>query len=382
MGRARDAVHDAISRWQDAGLIDDVVADSLRAEVMTHSAGAGRRWAQYIVATTAAVLTVLAAGMFLRWAWPAIGPAGRTAILAGAGVMLILLGMAMQARDRWTPVSYLLQTAGLGVLLVTFVYSEKAWPDASAGGIAIGILALATPLVTAAVSLRRNAVMPAINTALGYAFLFLFLDRATTLSTDTVIWIVDAVLVAACVVLVLRLARTPDAADVDALVSSFAASLYAGMVLIIATGAGPLDADARIAYGLDFWLIVTAGLTLWGIHRAPPGLYRWWYEWQLAICMGLAGCLAFLTTLAALDTSELTAALTVAAVGAGGLAYSLDRAARPVVVASCLVVLAAAWYFGATQGGALGAVFALAFSAALLFWVSARLGRREASEIA
>ena len=37
--------------------------------------------------------------------------------------------------------------------------------------------------------------------------------------------------------------------------------------------------------------------------------------------------------------------------------------------------LCAAWYFGVDRGGVLGTVGALAATAALLFWLSARLGR-------
>lgn len=376
MARARDAVHHAIARWETSGLVTPAVADSLRAEVTAHAGPAGQRWAQYVVATTAALLTLFAAGLFVNWAWPVVGPAGRTAILAGAGVALILLGIAMQVRDRWLPVSYLLQTAGLGVLLITGVYSQSAWPDASPGGIAVGILALATPLVSAAITIRRNAAMAAIQTALGYAFLFVFLDRATPLAVNTIIWVLDAVLLAATVVLGALLARTTEPAATDSLLSAFAASLYAGLVLVIATGAGPLDAEGDIAYALDVWLAITAALTLWGMHRAPTGLYRWWYEWQLAVCVVLAGVLGFATTLGPLDTSEFSAAITVAGLGGVALTYGLRREARPVVVTACLVLLSAAWYFAASQGGALGNVLALAFSAALLFWVSARLGRR------
>ena len=45
------------------------------------------------------------------------------------------------------------------------------------------------------------------------------------------------------------------------------------------------------------------------------------------------------------------------------------------MVAGCLALLAVVWYYGIERGGALGVVAALAATAALLFWLSARLGR-------
>ena len=50
--------------------------------------------------------------------------------------------------------------------------------------------------------------------------------------------------------------------------------------------------------------------------------------------------------------------------------------ARP----GCLALLSAAWYYGVDRGGVLGAVAALAATAALLFWLSARLGQLEPAQ--
>jgi hypothetical protein len=57
------------------------------------------------------------------------------------------------------------------------------------------------------------------------------------------------------------------------------------------------------------------------------------------------------------------------------MAHGLRHEDRLVLVAGRLVLLAAAWYYGIERDGALGAVAALAATAALLFWLSARLGR-------
>ncbi|MSR37001.1 MAG: hypothetical protein EXR95_10250 [Gemmatimonadetes bacterium] len=57
------------------------------------------------------------------------------------------------------------------------------------------------------------------------------------------------------------------------------------------------------------------------------------------------------------------------------MTYGLRLEDRAVLISGCLALLSAAWYYGIERGGALGAVAALAATAALLFWLSARLGR-------
>jgi hypothetical protein len=66
-------------------------------------------------------------------------------------------------------------------------------------------------------------------------------------------------------------------------------------------------------------------------------------------------------------------------VGGLGLLYSLPRGSRVVLLAACIALLAAAWYYGAEKGGALGSVLALTLWAAVLFWGSSRLGKKEDS---
>lgn len=377
MPRDRDAVHDAISRWAGGGLIDEPLAESLRAEVSLHTSTQQHRWSQYALAVTGAAVTLIAAGVFLEWAWPVMGAGARSLVLGLVAVALAGLGMAMESRHRWIPVAYLLQTAGLVLLLVTYAYSREAWRDASPGGVLVGIAAFVTPLVAAASAPRRNAVMPAVQTALAFAYIYLFLDRATPLHHDVIVWILDAVLLLSIVLFVVRLRRT-DPGDDAWVLNAFVASLYAAMVLIVLTMAGPLNAGDEAAFALDAWLIAVTGLTLWGIHRAPPGLQRAWYDRQLALCVLMGVLFAFWTVLGPMDGSELAASLAVAGVGALALRYGLAREVREVIATGCLALLTAALYFGITQGGALGAVLALAVSAAFFFWLSARLGGRGA----
>lgn len=378
---AIDAVHDAIERWRERGLVDDALAGRLREEAVEHEGRSERRWAQYALAITGAIVLIIAAGVFLDWAWPVMGAGARAVLLAVVGGLLIALGIYMESRDRYIPVSYLLQTAGLVVLLIACGYSGQAWVDGSAGGIVVGLLALVTPLVLASLSIQRNPVMPAVHTALGYAFLFMFLDRSTTLSTDTNIWILDGVLLVSTLILVFRLRAAARSGDPPAwLLNAFVASVYAGLILVFATAAGPLDLRDDAAYAMDLWLIVATALTLWGIHAAPPGLHRAWYGRQLALCVLLGTGFAWWTMLGALDADETIASVAVALFGGVGLAYGLRLEAREVIVASCLGILSAAWFFGVEKGSAIGAVLALAFSAALFFWLSTRVDREAARD--
>ena len=66
------------------------------------------------------------------------------------------------------------------------------------------------------------------------------------------------------------------------------------------------------------------------------------------------------------------------AIGGAAMAHGLYREERAVLVAGCFALLVAAWYYGVDRGGVLGAIAALAATAALLFWLSARLGREPA----
>lgn len=372
---AKDHVHDALRRWQRDGLIDAPLADRLRAELDTHTAGEGRRWAQYAIAATGAVLLIIAAGVFLRWAWPLMGPASHSVLLAFIGAGVMAFGIVTESNERMAPAAYMLQAGGLALLLIAFAYSQRAWSDSSPGAVLFGLAIIVVPLITASLAIRRNPIMPAIHTAFGYAFLYTFLERATPLDDDTVLWVLDAVAVLATLLLAWRL-RGEDHHDPDDwTLNAFVASLYAAGLLIFVTALGPLHLSDQAVWALNAWLVVVTGLTLWGIHRAPPGLRRAWFARQLALSVFYAMVLGWWTTLGALDMGSAGASLLIAALGVTGMVYGLRFDARDTIIASCIALLSAAWYFGTEAGGAFGAVLALAFSAALFFWLSTRLGR-------
>ncbi|MFG1690832.1 hypothetical protein ACGF5M_01545 [Gemmatimonadota bacterium] len=369
------AVHSAIKRWAEKGIVSSEQAQTLHDETIEHGGEAGRRWSQFIVAGTGAVVLVIAAGTFLEWAWPLMGPGWQSCVLGLAGVGAYLVGVRLEGAGRWGPVGYFLQMAGPVTLLMALGYSGEAWPDGSPGGIAVGIIALAVPPITMVHAIRRNTLMPAVHAILGFIFLGMFLVRAMEITMENVVWILDGVLAVSFVLLAVGLARTRGEHGGDWLLHAFVACLFVGMVLVPMTAAIPLEMADDTAYPMDVGLAVIIALTLWGIHKAPPFLQRSWYSKQLVICVIAGTFLAMATTLGAMETTETVAALVMASVGAVSLWYSLAYGMRDVVMASCVSLIWTAWFYGVTESGALGVVGALTFTAVLLFWVSSRLGR-------
>ena len=219
--------------------------------------------------------------------------------------------------------------------------------------------------------------MPAAGTALGYGFLAAFLFRAFDLDADVIIWILDGALAATLVILALLL-RAGRAQSVSRrTLYAFTVSLYAGYPMAGMTAAGPLELGEETLLALDVWLVLVTGLALWGIHRAPPMLRTARYSLHLAASVLIAIPLGFGTTLEVYDLPPPGAAAVLAGAGAAGLWYGLRQDARPLVLCSCATIVSAAWYLGVDAGERLGTVLALAFTAALFFWVATRLGKGE-----
>lgn len=376
MSRLPRSLAAALERWERDGLLSPEQAASLRGEALGHAGRSGRRGFQYLLAATGGVVVLIAAGVLADWAWPRLGESGRSVVLMASGFGVHLLGLNVESRERWRPAGYLLQTAGLLVVLGSFMYSERPWPDLSAPAIAIGLAGLVLPLALVYRAVGRDPFMPAVHVALAFAFLAVFLERATPLSDDAIVWTLDGVLLLVVAALVLRLRASRGEPEEAWALNAFVAALYSGLVLVVFTALGPLDLESDSVWAMNLWLAVVIALTLWGIHRAPPALQRGWFGEQLALCVGFAIPLAFFTTLEALDLGAEAAAVSVGAIGGLAMAYAVQQEERSVLVAGCVAVLAAAWYYGVVRGGALGAVAALAATAALLFWLSARLGRR------
>jgi len=373
MSPRTDPVHEALDRWERKGLIVPDVAARLREETEVEGARTGRRISQYALAATGGAILLVTVGVFADWLWPQLGPGSRSAIIAVLGAGVHWLGLRAESRRGWRPAGFGLQTAGLLILLGAYVYSQERWTNASAGGIAIGLLSLATPFLVAPRALKRNTVMPAVHLSLGFAYLAVFLDRATTLSDDAIVWVLDGVMVVVAVLLILELIRSSDHDSASRALHAFVAALYSALVLMILTGLGPLDLGEDMVWALDAWLAVVTLMTLWGIHWAPRPIRRDWFERHLATCVLMGMILGFASG-GSLDAPPEVTALLVAGVGGLGLAYGVHRNAGPMIWASVLAVVVASWYYGMERAGALGAVPALALTAALLFWLSRRVG--------
>lgn len=374
----RGRVHDAIDRWESGGLIDAGTAERLRLEESEHARSAARRMSQYVLAVTGAIVLVIAGGVFLDWAWPLLGDRSRTLVLAVVGVTALLIGLSLETARRWVPASLLIQTSGVVFVLSAYAYSERAWADLTPGGVIVGLSALVTPIALTAHAMRRSPFMPAVHMAAGLAFLALFLDRSTPLSGDAIAWTLDGVLAVSIVVLVAVLRSDPEGDRHPWALNAFVTAMGAGFVLVAFTAFETLSLSDEGFLALDVWLFLTVGLTLWGLHRAPPGLRRDWFErlmaWEVLGWIGLG-----LATVA--ETFDGPPELGVVLVGGAGIAAFLhaDRhGMRTVMAAAALAFIVPLWWWAVERAGALGGVFALVATAALLFFASGRRGEAEA----
>jgi uncharacterized membrane protein len=365
-------VHAAIDRWETRGLVPPELAERLRRDVDEASHAGTARLGQYVLAATAAVVLLIAAGVFVDWAWPRIEEEARSTFLAVLGVGVHLWGARMEWSRRWLPAALLMQIAGLGLLLGAFAYSDRVWSDGPAA-VLVGVLALAVPLVLAPRAFRRSVVMPAVHLCFGLTFLAVFLDRAAGLDPDAIVWVLDGVLMLAALGLVRTLRSDPHGERHPWALNAFVAAVYAGFFLVLATGVGPLDLDEATVVPLDLWLLLVVGLTLWGTHLAPPGLRRDWFGSQLAWAVVLWIPLGMYTALETLDGPPELALVLVGGAAVAGFAYAVRFRVRRVLTASAVAFIAPTWYWAVDRGGAIGAVVALAATAVALFRLSGRV---------
>lgn len=377
MSRDADAVFEAIERWERDRLIDADTARTLRREVEESAEVGTRRLAQYALAATAAAVTLIAGGVFLSWSWPLLGDPARVGVLAVAAVGLLLLGARVERGHRWLPVAYLMQTAALGLLLGAATYSKRAWEDFSPGGVIIGALALAVPVVLGPRTLRANTVMPAVHLAFALAFLAVFLDRATPLSPDAIVWVLDAALLGALLVLLRLLRDDPEGEEHPWVLNAFVTAMSAGFVLVGFTAVGPWALEEEAVLPLDLWLILAVALTVRALAADEFGHRRAWLAKLLSYQIVAWIPLGFFTALRVIDGPPEAAVLLVGGAGVAAFLYAQRRSLRPVIGSAALAFVSAVWYWGVERGGALGAVFALVLTAAALFWISGRTGEAD-----
>jgi hypothetical protein len=372
MARRPRPIDDALDRWTEKGLLSPEQAATLRAEAEVDHRARTRRRGQLLVAILGAVALILAAGLFTERSWDALSMEVRTGVLVAGGGAAWFLGWALRRRVGWDVPGILLQAGGQGVVLLGLAYSERAWPSGSPGAWGVGLTALAALVVLGPMAFQEGVLMTAIQTALSLLYLALFLDRALDLDGDTIVWCLDGVVALAVAAQLLWVSRWSDDQR-DRALMALATSLWVGLVMVMITGFGPLHASTEGVLGMDLWLVLIAGLTLWGIHRAPTELRRDAYEVNLALCAGVGGLLAMYTFGETFDMDSAGAGVAGVAVGALGMVYGLRMGATGVLLAGSGVALFATWVFALGQAGALGGVVALLVSAAVLFWLSTRL---------
>ena len=379
MSQGDETIFEAIDRWERSLLIDGDTARRLRADVTAYEAVSTGRLSQYLLAITGAVVLVIAGGVFLDWAWPLLDVRGRTGVLTVAGVAVIVAGVALEGTHRWRPASYLLQTSGAVLVLASYVYSAGAWGDGTLGGRVVGFLALATPIVLAPRALRRNLVMPAVHLALGLGFLAVFLNRATSLSDQAIVWVLDAVLLVAILGLVSLMRRDPAGERHPWALNAFVMGMGAGFVLVSMTVFGVLSMSDGGLLALDLWLALSVALTLWGVHRAPPGLHRGWFDRLLAY-----ECLAWVplglgTAFETFDGPPELGVVMVGGVGVLAFIHADRHGLKQLMGTASLAFIVPVWWWAVERAGALGGVAALLATAGFLFWASGRRGSGEAA---
>lgn len=369
-----NAVERAIRRWQADGLIDQATAERLIEHERVVGEREGRRRAQVIVAALGAVLLVVAGSVFFAWAWPSLGDVARTLLVAACGLALVAAAIPAARAERWGPVGYGVLAVGLGALLGAALYSASAWPNGSAGGVASGLAALATPLLLTPLLRQRDPVAAALAVAFGFAFLFVGVVRATNVDAEAVIWLMDVVLLTLLATLGRRLLAA-DGEPEQWAAAAFATGLFGGLVLVLFTAVGPLALDQWAPLPVDVWAALGLIPLLdvqFGRSAVVP---REWVGALLALWVLVAVGLLFWTFDGALDAPYPLTALVVGGLGGGAIALALREAVAELMATGALAVVLAAWFFGVEAGGALAAALALAVTAGVLFWTSARLGR-------
>jgi len=375
----QNAVLEAIERWTTASIIDKETADRLRSAESKHELAAIARISQYVLATSGAAVLLIAGGVFLEWAWPALDDVSRTITLAGTGVAVTAGGITLEVRGRWAPSSFALQLAGVGLLLTAYVWSERAWADQSLQAMIFGGSALVAPAALVWRSIKsRNALLPGIHFAAGLGFLAIFLDRSTPLSGDSIIWVLDAVLVLATMILGRLLSAGPEYGGKDWALNAFITSMGAGFVLVTLTATGPLGMEDPML-ALDAWWALAVGLTVCGlaVETAPADGDGLQYLLALEVLGWIP--LGMATARESLNQGPGLATLMVSGVAIAAYLYADRSGYTPVLAAAAIAFVLPIWAWAVEAGGATGGIAALTLTAGVLFWAAGRRGSAAAT---
>ncbi len=372
MARRDRGVERALHRWFRKGLIDETTVETLRAEARLEHDADTLRVGQLLTALVGAVALFLAGVLFVSQTWPALSEATRTGVLFALALAVWLGGWSVTRRERWTRIGEVLQVAALALAMVAVVYSDNAWGQGSMGARITGLVSLAVPIVLGPAAWRGSVGLVAAHTAFALFYAALFLDRTFDLDFDTIVWVLDGLLLVGLAVTWLRL-RTRWERGAHREIAAFATGLYAGLVLVLLTGVGPLDWDEKSIWALDLWLTGIVVLTWWGAARAPGALERGMFESHMAMCVLLATFFVGYTVAEPLGADVEVWAGAAALIAMAGLGWALKVKNTPTVIAATVSLVGVLWAYAVERSEARGAALAMAATAALLFWVASRI---------
>ncbi len=269
----------------------------------------------------------------------------------------------------------MLQVAALSLGAFTLGYSEAGWARGSTGARVIGAIGLAVPIVVGPRAWRGSPGLVAAHTALALVYAALFLDRAFGLEAETIIWVLDGLLLSALVVLWLRLRHRWDA-GADRELAAFVAGCWAGLVLVFLTGGVSLRWGDQTVWALDLWWLGLVGLTLWGAARSRDESRKDRIETHMAALVPPGTALVGFTVGEALALPDLVWTVAAGAVAAAGLAWGLRVRNIPTVVAATAALVTVLWTHAIVQSHAALAVATMVVTAVLLFGVAARIRAR------
>ncbi|MEK9499683.1 DUF2157 domain-containing protein [Gaopeijia maritima] len=372
MARRDRAVERALHRWTEKGLVSEALGAELREEARAEHDATTLKAGQLFVALAGAVALFLAGAIFVSETWPLLSEAARTGILAAFAGVTWIGGRRVARRDGWRRIGEVLQVAALSLGAFALGYSEQAWESGSTGARIAGAIGLAVPIVLGPAVWRGSVGLVAAHTALALVYAALFLDRAFSLDSETILWILDGLLLAALALLWLRLRERWDR-GADHELAAFVTGSWAGLVLVLFTGGVALDWAEHTVWALDLWWLGIVALTLWGAARSADEARRDLIETHMALCVPLGTALFAFSAGEALDLPDLAWAGAGAAVAVAGLRWALAVRNIPTITASTASLVTVLWVYAFAQSNAAVAAIAMVATAAILFRVAARI---------
>lgn len=372
MARGDPTLDSALTRWRDKGLISPDQADVLRAEAAAEHERRSRNRGRLLVSAVGASAAFGAAVLFATKAWPSLGDAGRTLLLAALALLAYGIGLGTRRLPRWAVVGELLRVTGAALGLAAVVYSLNAWPLETAGARVWGVVALAAAVGTGWIALTAPVRLAVGHVVFVLPYLAAFLALTAGLEFEAVVWILDGVWAVGLGVVAVRALGDADGRR-RALLTVLVAGAWIGLVLVFFTGAAVLELENHTVWALDAWVITMASLTAWAAARAPTEAEAELMERHLAVCIPLATGLAVFSVAETLEWPGEAWLLAGGLTASTGMAWALrarNTLGLGTAAASLIVVI---WIYTVERADVALAAGALAVTAAVFFWVGSRI---------